>query len=183
MGASVCPASVSTHATLPPPDTSSCGVYPPVHQANVPRHTPQCPQSLGRPPPVRHGWLYNTGRHTPTHPCDTLCRAANRSDSQAIPSLWPVTPPVASELNPEVRGSRSNLLPSFATSCVRLELESLSSTGITLASAGIRTRPPSPTARPYPRGSPVGRYRPPLGNSRVASIPLHTRAAVTTPAD
>lgn len=54
---------------------------------------PRCPQSPDRPPPVRPCWLYNTGRRTPVHPCDTACRTANRSDSQAIPSLWPVTPP------------------------------------------------------------------------------------------
>src|ERR1035437_9065224 len=35
----------------------------------------------------------------------------------------------------------------------------------------------------YPRGSPVERHRPPLGTSRVASISLHTRAAVITPAE
>src|SRR5271156_4374482 len=34
----------------------------------------------------------STDTRTPIHPCDTACRTADKSDSQAPPSLSPATP-------------------------------------------------------------------------------------------
>src|SRR6266498_398547 len=105
-----CPLWESTPVALPRLDTSSCGVCPPVHPATGLPHTPRCPQIPARPPPVHPCWPCSSGRHIPARPCDTVCRREDRTDSQALPSLWPVTPSAASEHSSEVRGSTSNLL-------------------------------------------------------------------------
>src|ERR1019366_428115 len=97
-GAASCrPPLVSIHVVLPLPDTSSCGVCPPVRLAIDPLCTSRCPQSPARPLPVRQHWLDNTGTRTRLRPCDTTCRTKDKTDSQALPSLSPATPPVASE--------------------------------------------------------------------------------------
>src|ERR1039458_453128 len=129
--ASCHPLLVSTHAALLPPGTSFRGVCPPVHPAIVPLRTPQYPQSLADPPPVHRDWRGSIGKRNPARPCDTPCRTVNRIDSQAIPSLWLVTPSVVSEHSLEVPGSLIQSPSSRSTSCVRLELGPLSSADIT----------------------------------------------------
>src|ERR1017187_255440 len=129
--ASCHPLLVSTHAARLPPGTSFRGVCPPVHPAIVPLRTPQYPQSLADPPPVHRDWRGSIGKRNPARPCDTPCRTVNRIDSQAIPSLWLVTPSVVSEHSLEVPGSLIQSPSSRSTSCVRLELGPLSSADIT----------------------------------------------------
>ncbi len=173
-GAWVRPISVSTPAALPPLDPSSCGADPPVHPATAPSHTPRCPQSPARPPPVRPDWLYSTDRPIPVRPCGTACRTANRIDSQAIPSLGSVTPSVASEHDLKVRGSSDPISGLLAMSCVDLELGPLSSTGMTRLHRSYEPVRHPRAARPLPRGNPVGRRRPPPKDSpHRTTLPIH----------
>jgi hypothetical protein len=67
---------------------------------------------------------------TPGRHDDTPCRAAGRTDTPAIPSLWHAAPSGASEPWVEVRGSRQS--PGSRARCdADLELRPLPSTGVT----------------------------------------------------
>ena len=68
-------------------------------------------------------------RQTPGCLPGRSCRTAHRSDSQVLPSLSRVTPSAASEHSSELIGCP--ISRSLTTSCVRLELRPLPSTGIT----------------------------------------------------
>src|SRR5438477_2714792 len=68
-------------------------------------------------------------RHAPRYPHGQSCRTGRRSDSRLLPSLSRATPSAVSEHSSELIGCP--ISRSFTTYCVRLELRSLPSTGIT----------------------------------------------------
>src|SRR5262249_2900336 len=86
-------------------DTSSAGVPPSVHPATSADHTPRCPRTSGRLPPVRRRWHGSARRRRPTHPLGTAGRTARRSGTWVLSSLGHATPPAASPPSREVLGS------------------------------------------------------------------------------
>jgi hypothetical protein len=117
-------------AARPPVDTSGFSTPASVRRAIGPAHTPQCPQSPGRPRPPLPYWICSSRRQTPECLCDTPCRTARRTGSPAIPSLWHAAPSATSERFGEVLDSSSISL-SFVASCALLQPRSLPSTGVT----------------------------------------------------
>src|SRR6266849_2742857 len=81
----------SIPAGRPAVDTFVSAALPPVRLASVPDHTPRCPRTSVRPRPVHRGFPDSADRPRTRHPLGTPCRIARRNDSQALPSLWPVT--------------------------------------------------------------------------------------------
>src|SRR6266849_5669571 len=99
----------SIPAGRPAVDTFVSAALPPVRLASVPDHTPRCPRTSVRPRPVHRGFPDSADRPRTRHPLGTPCRIARRNDSQALPSLWPVTFLEASEpFLREVVGSRQS---------------------------------------------------------------------------
>src|SRR5213593_288201 len=91
----------------------------------MPRH-PQTPDRLHPGRPCSSGTEH---RRAPGCRREISCRTGRRSDTRLLPSLSRVTPSAASEHSSELLGCP--ISRSLATCCVRLELRSLPSTGIT----------------------------------------------------
>src|SRR5713101_3820598 len=101
----------------------------PVRPATASPHTPRCPQSPGRPRPVRPCWSGIGHRHAPGCLRGRSCRTGRRSDNRRPPSLLRATPSAASEHASELLGCP--ISRSLAAFCVCLELRPLPSTSIT----------------------------------------------------
>ena len=147
--------------------------------------TPRCTQSLAGPPPVRLHWPCSTDRRTPARPCDTACRTEDRSDSQALPSLSPVMPSVASEHSSEVRGSliqspRPTPLLAFTLNQGSFPPPALHRPRRSYEPIRHPMRP-GPILADHPLTGHV--HRSPHRASRVATIPLRTHPAATTPVE
>src|SRR6059036_1092793 len=91
----------------------------------MPRH-PQTPDRLHPGRPCSSGTEH---RRAPGCRREISCRTGRRSDTRLLPSLSRVTPSAASEHSSELLGCP--ISRSLATCCVRLELRSLPSTGVT----------------------------------------------------
>src|SRR6266478_1514022 len=78
---------------------------------------------------MRPCWSGTGHRHAPRYPHGQSCRTARRSDSRLLPSLSRATPSAVSEHFSELIGCP--IPRSLTTCCVRLELRSLPSPGVT----------------------------------------------------
>src|SRR2546430_10149752 len=78
---------------------------------------------------MRPCWSGTGHRHAPRYPHGQSCRSGRRSDSRLLPSLSRAAPSAVSEHSSELIGYP--ISRSLTTYCVRLELRSLPSTGIT----------------------------------------------------
>src|SRR6202048_4259093 len=78
---------------------------------------------------MRPCWSGTGHRHAPRYPHGQSCRTWRRSDTRLLPSLSRATPSAVSEHSSELIGCP--ISRSLTTYCVRLELRSLPSTGIT----------------------------------------------------
>src|SRR5436190_8153975 len=78
---------------------------------------------------MRPCWSGTGHRHAPRYPHGQSCRTGHRTDSRLLPSLSRATPSAVSEHSSELIGCP--ISRSLTTYCVRLELRSLPSTGIT----------------------------------------------------
>src|SRR4029079_11077664 len=92
-------------------------------------HTLQCLRIPGRLSPVRPYWSGTERKHGPGCHRDQSCRRERRSGSRLLPSLSRATPSAVSEHSSELIGYP--ISRSLTTCCVRLELRSLPSPGIT----------------------------------------------------
>ena len=90
---------------------------------------PRCPQSPDHPRPARPCWSGTEHRHAPGCPRGRSCRTGHRNDSRLLPSLSRATPSAVSEHSPELIGCP--ISRSLTASCVRPELRSLPSLGVT----------------------------------------------------
>ena len=104
-------------------------VLAPVHPTTAAPRTPRYPRTLVHPRPARPNWSGTGHRQREEYPRGRACRTGHRSDSWAQPSLSRVMPSVVSEPFSELIGCPISW--SLTTSCIRLELRPLSSTGIT----------------------------------------------------
>src|SRR6202049_1064400 len=78
---------------------------------------------------MRPCWSGTGHRHAPRYPHGQSCRTGRRSDTRLLPSLSRATPSAVSEHSSELIGYP--ISRSLTTCCVRLELRSRPSTGIT----------------------------------------------------
>src|SRR6266478_1234594 len=78
---------------------------------------------------MRPCWSGTGHRHAPRYPHGQSCRTGRRSDTRLLPSLSRATPSAVSEHSSELIGGP--IPRSLTTSCVRLELRSLPSPGVT----------------------------------------------------
>src|ERR1035441_10807199 len=72
--------------------------------AGGPLRTPRCPRTAPRPRRPHPDWPCSRRRRIAIHQSDTLCRTQHRTESSGSPSLWHVTPSVASEHSAELLG-------------------------------------------------------------------------------
>ena len=104
-------------------------VLAPVHPTTAAPRTPRYSRTLVHPRPARPDWSGTGHRQREEYPRGRACRTGHRSDSWAQPSLSRGMPSAVSEPFSELIGCPISW--SLTTSCIRLELRPLSSTGIT----------------------------------------------------